>query len=164
MGFFDYWKEKTYDERKEKYNKELEVKVLGLINLYMTVGLTDRPIGSSTMIICKDKLILEPKEFERKPANIKNCRIVSREDIKKVRIMSKEQIEHQSKMGEMMLMGAYALASGDKTKTIYSQQIVLDLCEEEIDFSISTGLLAEAMQMLEVAKKLNRWKNTGAWE
>lgn len=164
MGFFDGFKEKSDNELKREYEELLGIKIVGIANAFQTIGISNDPITVSTILICEDRMVLTG-ELDVKTTKIDRCKIVLRSDIKKVRVMTTEQIEHQSKIGQMMLIGAYALVSGDRSKKTYSQLIVMDICEDEIDFSVSTTICEkDNSDILEMAKKLNRWRKTGAWE
>lgn len=74
-------------------------------------------------------------------------------DIKSVEILTDTQIEEKSKIGQMMIIGVFALATKKKTEEVVKTRLVLNVCEEGINFSVIIDTIHDA---LDEAKKLNR--------
>lgn len=74
-------------------------------------------------------------------------------DIKSVEIMNTIQIEEKSKLGQMMVIGLFALATKRKTEEISKNKIVINVCEDGINFSIITDTIYDT---IEEAKELNK--------
>lgn len=94
----------------------------------------------------------------------KDVRNIFRKDIQRIRIMDTKQIEEQSKLGQMMFIGVLALGTKKQTKEVFERRIVLDLNEDGIEFSVIMDTDDSRYNILELAKKLNKWKDNGAWE
>lgn len=74
-------------------------------------------------------------------------------DIKSVEVMNSIQIEEKSKLGQMMIIGMFALATKKKTEEISKNKIVINICEGGINFSIIADTIYDT---IEEAKDLNK--------
>lgn len=74
-------------------------------------------------------------------------------DIKSVEVMNTIQIEEKSKLGQMMVIGLFALATKRKTEEISKNKIVINVCEDGINFSIIADTIYDT---IEEAKELNK--------
>lgn len=74
-------------------------------------------------------------------------------DIKSVEIMNTIQIEEKSKLGQMMVIGLFALATKRKTEEISKNKIVINVCEDGINFSIIADTIYDT---IDEAKELNK--------
>lgn len=74
-------------------------------------------------------------------------------DINDIEILTDTQIEQKSKLGQMMLIGVFALATKPKTEETISRKLVINAIEDEIKFSIIIDTLYDS---LTVAKDLNQ--------
>lgn len=73
-------------------------------------------------------------------------------DIKNIEVMTDTQIEQKSKLGQMMLIGVFALATKPKTEEVTSRKLVINAEECGIGFSVIIDTLDDS---LTVAKELN---------
>lgn len=74
-------------------------------------------------------------------------------DIKSIEIMNSIQIEEKSKVGQMMVIGLFALATKKKTEEIMKNKLVINVSEEGINYSIVVETIYDT---IEEAKKLNK--------
>lgn len=75
-------------------------------------------------------------------------------NITSVEVLTDIQIEQKSKVGQMMIMGVFALATKPKIKEVLKRRLVINVRENNIDFSIIVDTTYDA---LEVAKDLNEF-------
>ena len=73
-------------------------------------------------------------------------------DIINLEVLTDTQIEEKSKLGQMMLIGVFALGTKTKTEEVVSRKLVINAKECGIEFSIIIDTLHDA---LTVAKELN---------
>lgn len=73
-------------------------------------------------------------------------------DIINLEVLTDTQIEEKSKLGQMMLIGVFALATKPKTEEVVSRKLVINAKECGVEFSIIIDTLHDA---LTVAKELN---------
>lgn len=73
-------------------------------------------------------------------------------DIINLEVLTDTQIEQKSKLGQMMLIGVFALGTKTKTEEVVSRKLVINAKECGIEFSIIIDTLHDA---LTVAKELN---------
>lgn len=84
------------------------------------------------------------------------CRFKNRDlllkDIVNFEVLTDIQIEQKSKLGQMMLIGVFALGTKPKTEEVVSRKLVINAKECGIEFSIIIDTIDDA---LTVAKELN---------
>ena len=73
-------------------------------------------------------------------------------DIINLEVLTDTQIEEKSKLGQMMLIGVFALATKSKTEEVVSRKLVINAKECGIEFSIIIDTFHDA---LTVVKELN---------
>lgn len=73
-------------------------------------------------------------------------------DIINLEVLTDTQIEEKSKLGQMMLIGVFALATKPKTEEVVSRKLVINAKECSIEFSIIIDTFHDA---LTVVKELN---------
>ena len=73
-------------------------------------------------------------------------------DIVNFEVLTDIQIEQKSKLGQMMLIGAFALGTKPKSEEVVSRKLVINAKECGIEFSIIIDTIDDA---LTVAKELN---------
>lgn len=74
-------------------------------------------------------------------------------DIDDVEVLTDTQIEQKSKVGQMMLIGAFALVTKPKTEEVVKRKLVINASENDIKFSVIIDTLYDS---LTVAKDLNQ--------
>lgn len=73
-------------------------------------------------------------------------------DIINLEVLTDTQIEEKSKLGQMMLIGVFALGTKTKIEEVVSRKLVINAKECGVEFSIIIDTLHDA---LTVAKELN---------
>lgn len=73
--------------------------------------------------------------------------------IESIEVMNDIQIQEKSKVGEMMVIGAFALATKKKTEEIYNTKISVNVNENGLKYSVILDTIYDA---LTEAKELNK--------
>lgn len=152
MGFLKKLLDKISEEREPyDFDKDMtkmykEKENLNYIRMiYSTNILGVNGINKNTSLILFDDRI-------RINAYPKNKDILFK-DIKSIEIMNSVQIEEKSKVGQMMVIGLFALATKKKTEEVMKNKLVINVCEEGINYSIVADTVYDT---IEEAKKLNK--------
>lgn len=81
-------------------------------------------------------------------------------DIINFEVLTDTQIEQKSKLGQMMLIGVFALATKPKTEEVVSRKLVINAKECGIEFAIIIDTLHDALTVgKELSKELEEYKN-----
>lgn len=92
------------------------------------------------------------------------CQLKNRDllfkDIINFEVLTDTQIEQKSKLGQMMLIGVFALATKQKSEEIISRKLVINAKECDIEFSIIIDTFYDALAVAkELSKDLGEYKN-----
>lgn len=160
MGFLkDFFKgftmntEEVFTEaRGNLYNHYKETEDLHFIDLLTSKAIYGVKIGYSdaeNIILFNDRIRFSAKAT-------KNTKDIMFDDIVSVELMTDMQIEEKSKVGQMMVIGMFALATKKQTVEVMKRRLVINVCEEDINYSIIVDTIFDA---LDEAKKLNKLRN-----
>ena len=134
-----------------KHKEGLEFVRLILIN--SVLGIEKEYGDISTIMLFTDRLRFNTK-------NGTTHRDVMIKDIVSVEMLTDIQIEEKSKVGQMMVIGLYALATKPKTEEVLKRKVVLNINEEGIDFSIILDTFDDPLTVAkELSKELEEYKN-----
>ena len=75
------------------------------------------------------------------------------EDIVSINVMNDIQIEEKSKLGEMIVLGIFALGTKRKINRIIKNKLVININEDDISYSLIIDTIHDA---LSEARKLNQ--------
>lgn len=130
-----------------KYYKEQENLNYIEIIFSRTVWGVEQEYGEiSSVLLFKDRLRFDTK--------IKgNYRDLLLKDITSIEVLTDTQIEEKSKVGQMIVLGLFALLTKPKTEEVIKRKLVINAKESGIDFSIIVDTVQDS---LTIAKKLNK--------
>lgn len=130
-----------------KYYKEQENLNYIEIIFSRTVWGVEQEYGEiSSVLLFKDRLRFDTK--------IKgNYRDLLLKDITSIEVLTDTQIEEKSKVGQMIVVGLFALVTKPKTEEVIKRKLVINAKESGIDFSIIVDTVQDS---LTIAKKLNK--------
>lgn len=131
----------------EYYKKQEGLDYIEIIPTRAVWGIEQEYGEISNILLFKDRLRFNTK--------IKgNYRDLLLKDIITVEVLTDTQIEQKSKLGQMMLIGIFALATKPKTEEITKRKLVINAKESGIDFSVIVDTTEDS---LIVAKKVNKF-------
>lgn len=131
----------------EYYKKQEGLDYIEIISTRTVWGIEQEYGEISNILLFKDRLRFNTK--------IKgNYRDLLLKDIITVEVLTDIQIEQKSKLGQMMLIGIFALATKPKTEEVTKRKLVINTKESGIDFSIIVDTTEDS---LIVAKKVNKF-------
>lgn len=131
----------------EYYKKQEGLNYVEIIFSHTVWGVEQEYGEVSSVLLFEDRLRFDTK--------IKgNYRDLLLKDITSVEVLTDTQIEQKSKLGRMMLIGVFALATKPKTEEVIKRKLVINAKESGIDFSIIVDTVYDS---LTVAKKLNKF-------
>lgn len=131
----------------EYYKKQEGLNYIEIIFSRTVWGVEQEYGEISSVLLFEDRLRFDTK--------IKgNYRDLLLKDITGIEVLTDTQIEQKSKLGQMMLIGVFALTTKPKTEEIVKRKLVVNAKENGIDFSIIVDTIHDS---LTVAKKLNKF-------
>ena len=131
----------------EYYKKQEGLDYTEIISTRTVWGIEQEYGEISNILLFKDRLRFNTKiKGKHRDLLLKN--------IINIEVLTDTQIEQKSKLGQMMLIGIFALATKPKTEEVTKRKLVINAKESGIDFSIIVDTTEDS---LIVAKKVNKF-------
>lgn len=131
----------------EHYKKQEGLDYIEIISTRTVWGIEQEYGEISNILLFKDRLRFNTKIKGKH-------RDLLLKDIINIEVLTDTQIEQKSKLGQMMLIGIFALATKPKTEEVTKRKLVINAKESGIDFSVIVDTTEDS---LIVAKKVNKF-------
>ncbi len=162
MGLFNFFKTPSREEIRDilikKYKRELNYTYRDNLVCECVIGIENYEKIKSIAVL-KEGLKFYPPNL--KSGDIKSGTFIYRENIKSIEIMDECEIQERSKLGQMVVIGLFALATKRKFDKKFQRMVVINIEEDGIKYSI---LIKFEFDTLKIAKKLNNWLKTSEFE